>query len=259
MATLNGGISSTSELIRVSGTPPPPGSYVTIDSEAIRINGAARGAQGRNFTRDYLAVDRGVAGTTKATHSNGATLTPYYPDAPGGTGSGGVTVTDGDHTVSPATTIQFPTGTMTDLGGGVASVGLVWRLVGPFRVTVGDVGLVNPSDPVNGIPTLVVPDGSLYRAVVLAFTTFDQDCQLTVAIGPSGNNLAGYKTAGGQPAGVELLVDSGFANADNVAQNAPKFAIADGAVTLYVAVWPLADSPTVGAVDVYAIIATPAS
>jgi hypothetical protein len=86
VATLNGAITADQELIRVTGAAPPPGSYLTVDSEAIRFNGATRGAQGRGFTRDYWSVDRGVAGTTKATHSNGATLAQYYPDAAGASG-----------------------------------------------------------------------------------------------------------------------------------------------------------------------------
>jgi hypothetical protein len=88
VATLNGGIDASQELIRVSGTPPSSGTYFTLDSEAFVSLGTGPGPTNRDFHEDYVAVKRGVAGTTKATHSNGATLTPYYPDAPGGSGSG---------------------------------------------------------------------------------------------------------------------------------------------------------------------------
>ncbi|MBV9872489.1 MAG: hypothetical protein JO214_17895 [Frankiaceae bacterium] len=50
--------------------------FCTIDAESVRV-------VGRAIETTWL-VERGVAGTTPAAHSSGATLTRYYPDAPGG-------------------------------------------------------------------------------------------------------------------------------------------------------------------------------
>lgn len=106
MATLSAGISASETVIRVSGTAPAPGSYFMLDSEAIRFLGTSRGRQGRSFLRSYWSVDRGVAGTTAATHANGATLTQYYPDATSSGGGGGLPSqwTDGGHGDVTATT-----------------------------------------------------------------------------------------------------------------------------------------------------------
>lgn len=151
MATLNGAISSTAELIRVTGTAPEPGAYFTVDSEAIRFLGTSRGATGRAFTRGYWSVDRGVAGTTKATHSNGATLTRYYPDsASAGGGGGGVTVTDGDVDVT-ATSITQPTGTVKQLSAGIAQIlPVVISESDPGAIGAGNLWLVGSGagDPV---------------------------------------------------------------------------------------------------------------
>jgi hypothetical protein len=83
MATLTANINATQTVIQVSGSAPETGSFFTLDSEAVRFLGTSRGADGRAFLRSYWSVERGVAGTTAATHSNGATLTQYYPDAAG--------------------------------------------------------------------------------------------------------------------------------------------------------------------------------
>jgi hypothetical protein len=123
MATLSANINATQTVVPVSGTAPEPGSYFTLNSEAVRFLGTSRGPGGRAFLRTYWSLDRGVAGTTKATHSSGATLTQYYPDAVGSGGLG--SVTDGATTVNPATSITFPAGTLTDLGGGVVGVALI--------------------------------------------------------------------------------------------------------------------------------------
>ena len=178
MATLNGGITSMSELIRISGTPPAPGTFITIDDEAMKVNGAARGADGRSFTRDYLSVDRGVAGTTKATHSNGATLTPYYPDAPGG-GSGGVTVDNGSdppaavtRLVAPGADVSMPgTATLTQIvistqDPGAIGAGNIWLNPDAAPGTGSDAVMLLVRDEADSEwyavtgPSVIDPDGS---------------------------------------------------------------------------------------------------
>lgn len=107
MATLTANISASEGVIPVSGAAPAPGSYFTVGSEAIRFLGTSRGPSGRAGTRAYWSVDRGVAGTTAATHTNGATLTQYYPDAASG-GGGGVTVDNGTDPPTAVTTLVAP-------------------------------------------------------------------------------------------------------------------------------------------------------
>jgi hypothetical protein len=108
MATLTANINATQTVIPVSGSVPETGSFFTLDSEAIRFLGTSRGADGRAFLRSYWSVERGVAGTTAATHSNGATLTQYYPDAVGGVGGSGVTVDNGTDPPEAVTTLVAP-------------------------------------------------------------------------------------------------------------------------------------------------------
>jgi len=85
--------------------------FYTIDSENVKIeNGPHPASSVSNPIPKYNGrrVQRGVGGSTAASHTSGATLTRYYPEAPGGTGSGGVTV---DNTVDPpfaASTIVAP-------------------------------------------------------------------------------------------------------------------------------------------------------
>lgn len=130
-------------------------------------------------------------------------------------------------------------------------------LIGPFRATVGDSGLVDPAD--NGLVALTVPSGSLYRALVLLAEQFDEDSQVTVSVGAHGPLLAGYMSAGSVTAGQELHVDAGVTeggSASNVAVNLPIWALASEDTELRVAVFSLIDPPTEGALDVYVMVAT---
>jgi hypothetical protein len=74
------------------------GGTYTIDSESIEVGGPHLPDAKTTSIPNGRWATRGFAGSTKATHTSGATLTRYYPEAPGGTGSGGVTV---DNTVDP--------------------------------------------------------------------------------------------------------------------------------------------------------------
>jgi hypothetical protein len=79
-----------------------PGFY-TVDDENMEVGGAhptlppPSGGAGRVANGRF--VKRGVAGSTKASHTSGATLTRYYPDAPGGSPEGGDGTTDGTFNV----------------------------------------------------------------------------------------------------------------------------------------------------------------
>jgi hypothetical protein len=107
MATLSANIDATQSVIPVSGTAPTTGSFLTVGSEAVRFLGTSRGPGGRAFLRTYWSVDRGVAGTTAASHSSGASLTQYYPDA-ATVGGSGVTVDNGVDAPAAVTTLVAP-------------------------------------------------------------------------------------------------------------------------------------------------------
>jgi len=64
--------------------------FYAVDSENIQVTGMSRGADGRDFERRTASVNRGVGGTTPASHLASATLSRYFPDAR--TGSGGAEV-----------------------------------------------------------------------------------------------------------------------------------------------------------------------
>jgi hypothetical protein len=59
----------------------------------------------------------------------------------GGVVSAPVSVTDGTTTVSPATSLRLPAGTLSDLTGGEAGVGLILSRIGPFHFTYSDMGI----------------------------------------------------------------------------------------------------------------------
>jgi hypothetical protein len=83
--------------------------YYTIDSENVKVeNGPHPASSVSNPIPKYNGrrAQRGVGGSTPASHTSGATLTRYYPEAPGGTGSGGVTV---DNTVDPPAAVTSMT------------------------------------------------------------------------------------------------------------------------------------------------------
>lgn len=124
MATLSANIDATQTVIPVSGTAPTPGTFWTVGSESIQFLGTSRGQQGRAYQRAYWSVDRGIAGTTAATHLSGATLTEYHPDANGGAG-GGVNVDNGVDAPAAVTTLVAP-GAVID--GSSATLPVTFRL-----------------------------------------------------------------------------------------------------------------------------------
>lgn len=89
MATITANITSSEGVIPTSAE--MESGHYTIDSENIYVYGTSRGQEGRSFDRLFASVERGVGGSTAASHTSGATLTRYYPDAAtsGPAGSGG--------------------------------------------------------------------------------------------------------------------------------------------------------------------------
>ena len=86
MATIIANISASATTWPVSAQVAP--GWYTIDSENVQVTNSAFGHS--EFVDDfYASVERGVAGTTAVSHSSGATLTRYYPDAVSAGGGGG--------------------------------------------------------------------------------------------------------------------------------------------------------------------------
>lgn len=81
MTTLAADVSATQERVKVSDMPNLD--YFQVDDEIFRVSV-------QRPQSNELLVQRGYAGTTAATHSSGATLTPVYVPSSGG-GGGGLT------------------------------------------------------------------------------------------------------------------------------------------------------------------------
>src|SRR5437870_8708720 len=113
MTTLGAALNSSAQQLRVDAAVADPADFYQIDSEVVQL------LSHRQASAAYLAgdptlwrVERGVAGTTAASHLNGATLTPLYPQialSAVESGGGGVSV---DNTVDP----PFTAGTLIAAG-----------------------------------------------------------------------------------------------------------------------------------------------
>jgi len=130
VTTLSANIDSSQTLLPISG-PLTNGTfqyplYYTVDDEAIRVIGRAH--------EETWLVDRAIAGTTAASHSSGATLTRYFPDAAGGVGT--------EQTV---------------------------RLLGPFTINHDDPGLAGTDDWGTGLVLGEVPDGAYILPPIQVF------------------------------------------------------------------------------------------
>lgn len=185
MATLNGAISANAELIRVTGTPPPPGAYLMVDDEAIVFHGAARGAQGREFTRDWWAVERGVAGTTKATHLNGATLTQYYPEAEAsGSGAGLPSQwTDGGHGNVTATVDDASTPLTIEATGDAALIVVPSDTGTNVGIAVGDYAAAHLADGSDTQILTSINSGESGYYAILVFEEVSQQELFSVQVG----------------------------------------------------------------------------
>lgn len=202
-----------------------------------------------------LMLGRGALGSARATHAADATFAPFSL-APGGS----ISATDGTTTVNPATSIQFPAGTLSDLGSGVAGVGLVLQQIGPFRINFDDVGIAVPP----GMVVATIPAGSLvlkvWAAVLVNWnsSTYDiLDLQL-----PDGTVVSQYDLQASAIALAGTYIEGLPPTPASVAATVymlPVIALirdTDTTLNAYV----ISDGPlTAGEADVYVVIATPAS
>jgi hypothetical protein len=252
MATLTGNISASQTVIPVSGAAPQTGSYFTVDSEAVKFLGTSRGPQGRSFLRDYWSVDRGVAGTTAATHSNGTALTQYYPDSAGGVGGSGVTVDNGTDPPASVTTLVAPGADVSTPGTADLSGAIQLRV---FRHTI------RWDDTVGGFGEQIIGEMAAGEVVIFG-TLFITEAWVQDPVGET-----------------EVMYGVGATNAFNIVYDmadvgtsllsplstsiavATPYVIAESGDKLWAEVIP---SNGIGALvsgeaDIYAIIATPAA
>lgn len=188
MATITANITSSAGLIPLSA--PVDIGFYSIDSENIYVTGMSRGAEGRDFTRLSASVDRAVGGSTAASHTSGATLTRYYPDAKAGTGGGGVTV---DNEVDP------PAEVTTIIAPGAVIAGDEATLVAPFPLPIFSVTveldnaeiLTLPTTPVQivaapGADKVIVPLFGLMRVNIVGAYVGAGAAALRLMYGASG-------------------------------------------------------------------------
>lgn len=186
--------------------------------------------------------------------------TPISPDG------GGVSVTDGTTTVA-ASSIVMPSGTVTDLGGGMAGVGLVFRLIGPYHITYQTPGIGSSED---GAVLAALPSGTVVIAIGAMIST-DFDASLAVFLGgdkylppdddfvqvcpmiPAGT-VSSFVSGGATGASVPVTAPTSPGSVNAAWLSAFGLLSADGALLVQ-----SGGALTHGVADIYAIIATPAA
>lgn len=176
----------------------------------------------------------------------GAADTGWVQAGSVGGGVAGLTITDGVTSIT-ATSLRMPSGTVVDAGGGVAAVGLLLSLVGPYRVNYNDPGI-----DVDGVAVATLDVGTL---VVEAWLVMPVDFAAggvfaAVSLGSGTGSLTEYSDFAQGTAGQEAASSAAVTHRPQFVVGSPR--------PLTVGVFPASGSFTVGAVDCYAIIATPA-
>jgi hypothetical protein len=203
MTALAADMSSTADLITVTGGSGfDRGAFFTIDDEVIQFEGYERNqTYGRELwtvNEAHWYVQRGLAGTTAASHLSGAILTRYYPDAPGGdaigagstTLSGPVEIVPPDDESDPSLHISTPVGNAT------------FRLLidspdGDGSLSVGDEGQVQVDSPTarpfnvqrNGSDVLLTDGDGKLRVTPTANDTSAQPALVVDALAAIANLL----------------------------------------------------------------------
>src|SRR5438105_1032227 len=252
--TLKTAISATQTTIDVLGSDAlNEGDIRQIDSEQLMVrtaNAPARGYLETAYQR--LTVFRGVAGTSKASHSANASLS-----TPSG-GGGGVSVTDGLTTVA-ASSIQMPSGTVSDLGGGAAAVALILQQIGPFTVHYNDADIKGDAAPSTGksLASLVTGTRVIYAwAEVTSNWVFPGAGSLNIAVAPV-SDLTDWQAItsydGGNPHQVAAGGDASviLEAADNSSYGGRPLHLAARPTEAARLVCVTLGSPTAGVADIY--------
>lgn len=139
MTTLSANVTADDVELPTDTADPEPGSLWTLGDEVIEVGGSAsagtdefgRRLPGVGFGKKRWIVQRAVAGTTAASHLSGATLTRYYPDAPGAVGGADLpTNWETETTEGPQSVLR----TKATLGVGDSAV---WQLQAGDNVNTG--------------------------------------------------------------------------------------------------------------------------
>jgi hypothetical protein len=199
---------------------------------------------------------RTLLGSESVWVKTGAADTAWVQSGSAGGGVAGLTITDGVTSVT-ATSLRMPSGTVVDVGGGVAAVGLVVTLLGPFHVNYNAAGI-----DVLGVPVATLDEGTLVLKAWLVVTApflvggTESGHSAFIGLGPDSGNLTNYETNFAIP-GEGPAIAGQEAHSDTPITHNSQF-VAAGGQPLTVAVYPASGSFTAGGVDCYAVIATPA-
>lgn len=190
--------------------------YFTIGDEAIRVTG-------RVHETTWL-VDRGVAGTTAASHSDDAALTRYYPDSAASTG--------GEQTI---------------------------RLLGPYTVNFDDPGIDDYAEvgEVIAAGTLIVSAWVVITTGLVSNPAGDGH-SIYVSLGQdTGGMLAAYASVASSDVTIGEPI---WINNDGTGIGGKRIGmVPSGGRHLNISMYPGQGVFTAGVVDVYALIAEPAA
>lgn len=231
--TLTANIGADDTLIRVTGTVPDDldsGSSFRIGDELMTFqrfepkrttigNLTVEIPFAKVPSRNVWLVSRGQSGSTKASHTAGASLvgaagawvsssSPTPPDPFADSGGGGVTVT-GSQGGGPftATAVKLA-GVATDLGGGTAGQGLVTQQFGPYAIAYDTPNLWNADNSPAGVILDTLPAG-----VILASSVVDTSD--TWSVDDSGGRFCTLELDGGSGAGSVLALPEFWVDDDN--------------------------------------------
>ncbi len=150
---------------------------------------------------DGKRVARGMAGSTAVTHTSGATLTPYYPDAPSGGGGGG----GGAQVLDPFSVAWNDAGLFdngVNIGPVLAADTLVlFAWIKPTTIWVGSghedfyIGVGDAAGS-GSWDTVMVKDQSAMPDVATRLLGIDFTAAVAGAIARTGDHLLAYVTAG---------------------------------------------------------------
>jgi hypothetical protein len=272
VTTLALAVDDNDELWTLDSLPISP--YVTVGDELVEVRSKFPSST-YTLTGETLPprirVRRGIAGTIKASHIQGSTLTPNY-GLGGGGGGAGLTVDNQSDPPAEVTTLIAPGADMSTPGTADMSTA-----VGVQRVSLAEVEVafdaedfVDPSTLAGMVVPLVLPQGALILPSLLQSNMWDAEGEvfLNLGDGPDDQEVIIQVTTGriapsGSP-GVNIyelpavLGDPSTVEALNI--NLPKRArVIPERPNLLLSFYSAGDPPTRGSVIVSILIAEPAS